>query len=181
MKNKSVFLNSDDKSILLDLAAGHKACLEMFYRKHAGKVLSFCRKKGLGKDQSEDVCQIVFMQLYRKSTQYKPEFEPLAWLFVITKSELRDYLKKQKLELPLEDANNTGSTEPNFAKIEDKNEVHSLLQKLPEREKEVLKMHYLDQMTYTEIATALNLKEPSLRKIVSRSLQFLSQTKGKHS
>lgn len=181
MKAQDFFYSYDDKMLLLALAKGQKEALEALYLRHGSKVLSFCQKRGLSRQQAEDICQIVFLQIYRKRELYNPQFEALAWLFVITKSEMRDYLKKQGHQFTPERLSETPAPEDLSYKLEVSSEVSELLQHLPEKEQQVIRMHYLDEMTYEEISKILQMKEPALRKIASRGLQFLSQLKGEHS
>lgn len=181
MEKNILLPNLDDRALLKELAGGEKNALEVFYNRHSGKVLNFCLKRGLSVQQAEDICQIVFLQLYRKSKQYNPQFEPLAWLFVISKSEMRDYLKKNKKEISLESTPRLADSREPVLAFENKDEVSELLEHLSERDRKVVQMFYLDELTYSEIARALRVNESTLRKIASRSLQFLSQLKGEHS
>lgn len=146
--------------------------LELFYNETAHLVFSFCRKKGITSQDCEDIVQIVYTQIYNKRGKYNPDYSPLAWLFVITKSEAKDYLKKSAiygeylkdygLFLDL-------SQMPDERPIN--NEID--LSSLSDKEKAALEQRYFDEKEFIEIAKNLGLTETNVRKIISRAIQKL--------
>ncbi|MNL18055.1 RNA polymerase sigma factor SigM [compost metagenome] len=143
--------------------------MDCLYTRQSGRVLSYALKRGLTRDQAEDLLQIVFMQVYRKKHLYDAKYSALAWIYVISRSELKDYRNreiKNFAELPSDLSQNE-----DLAPI--KEETEELLGQLKDREQEVLRLRYLDELEYAEIAAVLNESESNIRQIVSRSLKFL--------
>lgn len=146
--------------------------LELFYRETAHMVFSYCRKKGLSAQDSEDIVQIVYTQIYNKRDKYNPDYSPLAWLFIITKSEAKDYRKKSAIygdyikdyELFAELSQNT-TTNPTHRELD--------LSTLNDKEKAIIEQRYMAEKEFSEIADALGLTETNVRKIVSRAIQKL--------
>jgi RNA polymerase sigma-70 factor (ECF subfamily) len=158
-----------DEDLLNALADGEPAALDVLYKRQAGRVLTYGRKRGLTRDQAEDLLQIVFMQVYRKKHLYNPKYSALAWIYVISRSELKDY-RNRELKNFAELPDSLSQSEDAAPKIE---EAQELLGQLEEREQSILKMKYLDELEYKEIAARLNESESNIRQIVSRSLKFL--------
>lgn len=167
-----------DEELLMKLAEGERKALDLLFLRHSGKVLAYALKRGLPQDRAEDVLQIVFLQLYRKKHLYDPKHSALAWLYVITRSELKDYRNREIKDF-LEWEESLSQTEPPSPINEEKAEAESLLKDLKPREQEVLRLRYLDEMEYNEIAALLNESESNIRQIVSRSLKFLRGLKAK--
>lgn len=150
--------------------------LEQFYRETAHMVFSFCRKKGLNPQDSEDIVQIVFSQIYNKREKYNPDYSPLAWLFVITKSEAKDFRKKSAIysdylkdyEL-FADLSQSGVSNPSHIR-ESKDLDLSVLNL---NEKAALEQRYFAEKDFDEIADSLGLTEINVRKIISRAVQKL--------
>lgn len=164
--------NLDDENLLLQLAEGHLKALDYLYLRHSGRVLTYALKRGLSQEQAEDVLQIVFMQLQRKKHLYDPRYKALAWLFVITRSELKDY-RNRELKNHIEWDDSLSQNEGTAPIIEAKDEAETLLAELKPREHEVMKLRYLDELEYAEIAAVLQESESNIRQIVSRSLRLL--------
>jgi len=174
MKNNLQDLSDED--LLIALAEGEEAALDILYIRHSGRVLSYALKRGLAKDRAEDLLQIVFMQVFRKKHLYSPEHKALAWIYVITRSELKDYRNREIKDF-VEWEESLSQTEDNPPILEGKDEAEHLLGKLKPKEQEVLRLKYLEELEYDEIAARLQETESNLRQIVSRSLKFLRSRK----
>lgn len=162
----------NNEELLNALADGEPEALDVLYKRQASRVLTYGRKRGLTRDQAEDLLQIVFMQVYRKKHLYNPRYSALAWIYVITRSELKDYRNRELKDFTELPENLSQTAEP--APSNDR-EAEALLEPLKEREQSILKMKYLDDLEYKEIAERLNESESNIRKIVSRSLKFLKK------
>jgi RNA polymerase sigma-70 factor (ECF subfamily) len=161
-----------DQELLLDLAQGDNTALDPFFNRHSNKVYNYALKRGLNGEQAQDLVQIVFMQIYRKRIQYNPKYAALAWVYVITKSELKDY-KSRELKNFVEFDDSLSQTPPLSPSKERSQEVLHHLAALGDKEKQIIEDRYLNELEYNEIARKLNESESNIRQIVSRSLKFL--------
>lgn len=169
---KKNLITQTDEELLLSLAEGETKALDILYLRHSGRVLAYALKKGLSQERAEDVLQIVFLQLHRKKHLYDPKHAALAWIYVITRSELKDYRNREIKDFQEwdESLSQTAGMTPI---LETKDEALGLLSALREKDQEIVKMRYLDEMEYAEIAKVLNESEGNIRQIVSRSLRLL--------
>lgn len=166
------FNQSSDEELLLSLAQGELQALDELYHRHSGRILSYAVRRGLSQERSEDILQIVFLQLFRKKHLYDSRHRALAWIYVITRSELKDY-KNREVKDYLEFQDSLSQHDGAVPSIEAKDEAETLLLKLKPREQEAIKLRYLEELEYSEIAAALNESESNIRQIVSRSLRLL--------
>lgn len=164
----------NDQELLLSLAQGNDAALDHFFNRHSNKVYNYALKRGLNGEQAQDVVQIVFMQIYRKKLQYNPKYAPQAWLYVITKSELKDY-KLRELKGHAEFEDSLSQNDAPIPNIEKAQEVSHLIADLGEKERQIITDRFLHEMEYEEIARKLQESESNIRQIVSRSLRFLKK------
>lgn len=164
----------NDQDLLLSLALGDDSALDHFFKRHSNKVYNYALKRGLNGQQAQDLVQIVFMQIFRKRSQYNPQHAALAWLYVITRSETRDYKRREFQDFTEFDdsLSQTPETPPNN---EHKQEVTQLIAELPEKERQIIEDRYLHEMEYEEIARKLNKTESSIRQIVSRTMRLLKK------
>ncbi|MNK22797.1 RNA polymerase sigma factor CarQ [compost metagenome] len=167
------FESFSDEELLLSLAEGDNEALDYLYARHSGRVLQYVERRGLSPERAQDLLQIVFLQVYRKKHLYDPQHPALAWIYVITRSELKDYRNREmKDSLEWDDSlSQTEDTSPIMN--ESKEEVLELLKDLKPKEQEALKLRYLDELEYEEIAQRLKETESNIRQLVSRSLKFL--------
>jgi RNA polymerase sigma-70 factor (ECF subfamily) len=144
-----------------------------FYQKTAHLVFRFCRKKGLSQEISEDIVQTVYMQIFNKRAKYNPEHSPLAWLYVVTRSETKDHLKAQRtyqnyLNEFSEFLSQTDSESPSNDQEVDLNDYLKLLSP---NEKMALEKRYQQDKDFSEIAIEMNLTSVNIRKLISRGIQ----------
>ena len=176
-----------DEQLLINLAEGEASALDALFNRHSGKIMQYCRKKGFSPEAAEDLVQIIFLQVFRKKHLYKSEFKGLAWIYVISKSEMRDFYLKEKRHLEKNQASlapelsQSRTLAPNSVEetLIQQSEVQHLLSQVKGKEKQVLEMKWLEEMDYPEIAQALNEKESNLRQISSRTLRQLKNLLGK--
>lgn len=169
--------DQSDEELLLSLAEGQTKALDILYLRHSGRILAYAKKRGLTPERSEDVLQIVFLQLHRKKHLYDSKHPALAWIFVITRSELKDYRNREVKDFQeFDDSLSQNSQDP--PSIEVKDEAQVLLAELRSRDQDIVKMRYLDEMEYSEIARTLNESESNIRQIVSRSVRMLKSLAG---
>lgn len=171
-----------DQELLLCLAQEDNAdaALDHLFKRHSNKVYNYALKRGLNGEQAQDVVQIVFLQIYRKKNQYNPKYAALAWIYVITRSELKDY-KLRELKPHEEFHDSLSQTESLLPKIEKAQEVSEYLSDLGDKERQIIEDRYLNELEYEEIAHKLNESESNVRQIVSRSLRFLRKKHGEKS
>lgn len=167
-----------DEALLVALGDGERLCLDQLFIRHSSKVLNYAQKRGSSKEAAEDVLQIVFMQLWRKKNLYITEYKALAWIYIITKSELKDYNnrnKKSHSTLELTDSlSQSMAAAPIYNEQHEKSpELQEAIKKLNPREKIVVQKRCLEDMDYKEIAELLQEKESNVRKIYSRALNSL--------
>lgn len=168
-----------DEELLQKLAEGEYKALDHLYLRHSGRVLSYALKRGLSQERAEDLLQIVFLQLHRKKHLYDPRHSALAWIYVITRSELKDYRAREIKDFSEWD-DSLSQTEGPAPTLEMKEEAQALLNELKPREKEVMTLRYMDELEYNEIASLLEESESNVRQIVSRSLRLLRALAGKN-
>jgi RNA polymerase sigma-70 factor (ECF subfamily) len=176
---KKDFQDQTDEELLLSLAEGEEKALDVLYLRHSGRVLSYILKRGLPKEQADDVLQIVFLQVFRKKHLYDSKHAALAWIYVITRSELKDY-KKREIKEFLEWDDSLSQIAEIAPTYESKEESEALLKELKPREQEVLRMRYLDELEYEEIAERLQESASNIRQLVSRSLKLLRRRHERH-
>lgn len=179
-------MTTNKKNLLLELkeAQTSEVCsslLKQFYNETVSLVYGFCKKRSLSTEDSEEIIQIVYMQIFRKRHLYNPLHSPLAWLYVITKSETKDFLKSRKTyQSSISEFSDFLSQTTDSNPSTDKDlDVAALLENssLSENEISVLKMRYGEEKEFNEIAAELETSPLNIRKIVSRGLKKLKERK----
>lgn len=132
---------------------------------------------------AEDITQEVFVRAWKSIHKYKRTGAPLiAWLTKIARNLVNDYYRAKKRLVPLPEtdppANNNDGPEAIIELSFNRNYVRDAILKLKGEKQEVIQMRFIDELSYGEIARALNKSEGAVRVIQYRALKELKHLLG---
>src|SRR3954454_12872522 len=142
------------------LRAGDHAALEAVHAQCGGAVFGYLRHVLRDRAAAEDVHQQVFTEIWRRGAQYDERRGSLAtWALTIARSRAIDELRRRRPE-PVDPADlpeppATGPP-PEDAALDRWRMAH-LLSRLPDEERELLRMRFYGELTQTEIAERTGL------------------------
>jgi RNA polymerase sigma-70 factor, ECF subfamily len=152
-------VNEKDKDELLERAMDDygQAVLYMAY--------SYVKDHGL----AEDIAQEVFVKFYGKMDSFRGESSLKTWLMRITINQCKDHLKRWDTRKLLftnkvsEILHERGNPESKAIDGEKRSELHSKLLKLPVKYREVLFLHYYQELKVNEMAEVLELNPSTVK------------------
>lgn len=173
--------NPNDEELLNRWFEGESQAFEIFFVRHSRRIVFYCVKKGLSKEDAEDVTQRIFLKLSQCIHQYEKGRPALPWLYTIVMNEFRDYkrttaryaskIEHVELETRLHATRNG----------ENQFDVTEAAQKVLSPEStEVLKLRVIEERSFADVARETGRSEVATRKIFSRAIQALRNwVKGK--
>lgn len=156
---------SDEKLVQVSLA--NKEKFAELVERYEVKFLRYIRRlTGLSLNQSEDVLQEIFIKIYKNLNNFDSKLKFSSWAYRIAHNEAINHAKKIKQTLPLEtdDEETANLIEILESSTNIKAEaiqkeialnVRETLYKLPKKYRDVLILHYLEELDYTEISDIL--------------------------
>jgi RNA polymerase sigma-70 factor (ECF subfamily) len=109
------------------------------------------------------------MKLHEHKNKYDSQFPFLNWFFVIIRNVIIDDVRKNKIKI-YELTDNIPS--PELAITPD---ITKHILSAPENYQEALKLRYIEDQDFSEIAKKLNTSEANVRKKISRGIEYLRQ------
>ena len=123
----------------------------------------------------EDVVQETMMQAYRAYPGFRGESAFLTWAYVIlarvASKANRRALRDQNL--PAFQAEALPPVDAGIVKDETARRVIDAIRRLPERQREMMTLHFLDERPYREIAQALGVSEGTVKSTIHSAKQSL--------
>lgn len=121
----------------------------------------------------------VVVKAYENFEKYNPDRGSFKnWIFTIANNHLKNHwrgLKKEMLSLDeLEEKGIFPSVQADLRKTHndiDQAKVYRALEGLSESEKEIIIMHYINDLSYSEIAEIMKKREGAIRTQLSRALK----------
>lgn len=137
---------------------------------------------------AQDLTQEVFAKAFRHLARYQPEFAFSTWLFRIATNHSFDFIRRHKLptvSLQAEGSEGEGDRfvrevpdpglNPQEAYIRQQRlaRVHQLVNQLPPKYQQLVRLRYFQELSYEEMAAALQLPLGTLKVQLFRARQLL--------
>jgi len=184
-----VALTNLDRDLLRRCLARHPGAWNDFVDRYLGLVYhvihhtAHLRSTPLGPEDVEDLAAEVLLQIVARDYAVLREFRGASslatYLTVIARRICVQELAKRSAAREVQPAGDQAlaeveSHQPNGAVgLESLEEVERLLAKLPAKEREVVRLYYIEGRNYEEISTELNLPVNSIGPVLSRARKKL--------
>jgi RNA polymerase sigma-70 factor, ECF subfamily len=149
-----------DTRLLERVAGGDPDAFTELYRRFARPVLAMAVRQLGDSGRAEEAAQETFAAVWRSARSFRADRgSGSAWLYAVARHAIIDRARQrreQPAELPDEVAADAGPAE----RAEESWlawQVHSALEKLPERERVVIELAYWSGLSQTEIASYLDV------------------------
>lgn len=143
-------------------------------------VQRFIRSKGLSLDASADMAQDAFVRLWNNCKKVT-EDRALSYLFTIANNLVIDNARKEKTKHKylsgLTMNNETMDPEYLLRMSDFKNKLDGTIESMTEGSREVFMMSRFNDMSYKQIAEALNLSVKAVEKRMSLALKHLVENR----
>lgn len=130
------------------------------------------------KQNSEDVTQTVFEKLYKMPKQKLPQKYEASWLYTVTKNEALQFIRKEKSNIELDSIYEIQQNDKNIDLIIDTDYYNSLMKKLKQKEKEIVTLKIVSDLTFSEIAKILNMPIATVQWNYYKSINVLKISLG---
>lgn len=156
----------------------------LFYRRHAGAVLLYLRRRTGDIEVAADLTADVFAAAWISRADYRPEqAPPRAWLFGIANNRLSNERRKRhraavarrRMGIPrLEFDDDALIAAERVVGAARQRGIAALVDDLPADQRAAVLARVIDERAYADIATELGISEATIRKRVSRGLAKLA-------
>ena len=150
---------------------------EAFYRRTAGHVRAYVVRVVGNTAIADDIVQEAYLRLLRSLPATRDEQELRAYLFRITSNLMADDWRRHKREPLLSDEHvpERGIDGPDIALRVD---MIRTFERLPLQQRQLLWLAYVEGVKHRDIATALGLREQSVRVLLHRAKRKLARLLG---
>jgi RNA polymerase sigma-70 factor (ECF subfamily) len=174
----------NDKELILQFQNGNRNAFDKLYGRY-GDILYSLIVYQIGNHAADDLFQDIVINVQKYLVKFNPDGNFRAWLIKIAINKIHDFRRKENRMKKLfkfnsnhhpdgEDQNDmarfefTEAADASLKYIENETStiLHAAIQKLPEKQREVVNLHYVIGLTFKEIAEVL---ECSINTISARA------------
>lgn len=157
-----------------------------WYEAYADEMFSYGMAFGIGKETVLDAIHDVFLHLYEKGNKADTITNVKFYLLSSLKNRIISLKRK---EIPFENIDDSSEYEflikvDGLELIEDKEErdlytgqIEYLLSLLTSKQREVIYLHFMQELSYEEIAQMLDITTKSVRKLTYRAIERMQEEK----
>ncbi len=181
----------DDQQIIKGILQNHEPSFRLLIEKYKKLVFGSSFRILGNTSDSEDICQEVFIEVFRSVHQLKSEDDLSGWLFKISKNKSISLLRKRnpaKAHTALDVHTDLAQLKISHGQVEQTTPVQNLEEKearqilfqaidcLPEKQKKVLLMHKFEDYSQKEICETLQLSQSSVESLIYRAKSNLRKS-----
>ena len=173
----------DQKALVQKILAGDQKAFRLLITQNQRLVYHIVFRMVPSLSDREDICQEVFLKVYRHLPNFRFDSKLSTWIGRIAHNTCLNFLDKKKLplydDLAAEDDNREPVTDESAGPehLLAQKEISSILQKeidrLPAVYKTIVTLYHLDQMSYTEIADIMKMPEGTVKSYLFRARKQL--------
>lgn len=182
-------LNITDIELINSYKEGNQNALKILIERYTSPLYNFIARIAHQSD-AEDILANTFIKVWKNLNNFDIEKSSFkTWIFTIAKNTATDSLRKKRFLLfseikninQDENLNSFIDTLPDenplpseiIDKLEDINNLNKVLNEMKEEQKEIMILHYQEDMTFNEISKVLNKPLNTVKSIHYRALLYL--------
>lgn len=167
----------NDKQLIDRVRQGDEAAAEELVRRYHPSVLRFCKSRCGNMETAKDLAQETFIQLFEALPHYREEGRLKAYIFLIAR-RLCGKERNRPALAALEDTEQVADERDMFRRIDDRDEIDRLLEKLPPEQQEAVVLRFIERLTYRDIAKVTGCHMRTVQSRVRLGLKNMRKESG---
>ena len=166
-----------DKELILRLQRGDEWAFQLMVRRFRTKIFSIAFGITLDTEESQDIMQEVFLQVYRTIGDFRGDASLATWLHRITVNRSLNWKRRwarrfKWLHVSTDSTDGLPAAEPEsdlpspetrVANAQTRQQIDKALKMLPEQARTIFVLRELEGLAYEEIAAAIGIKLGTVR------------------
>lgn len=183
--NQTTETPTTDLSLLDRIAAGDRASFDQFVTRMERLVFSTVYKVLNDRQDTEDVCQEVFFQVWQKAGLYNAQRgKPTTWVATLARNRAIDKIRHKQRQSRLLDSYSDKMQPRDFDDVDSSDlldakecgaEVRSAVMQLSKEQRQAIEMAYFKGLTQSEIAGRLNQPLGTVKARIRRGMVKLRE------
>jgi len=172
-------LEKDARLIAL-IRSGHEGAFEVLFDRYQSRLLAFCSSMLKSRQDAEDVLQEVFVNAHAAILADERKINARPWLYRIARNRCLNHLRR-----PVPEGQDSMDIHPHLngtstaERVQDREELRQVLDDvgtLPETQRTALLLREIDQLSYEDIAVAMETTVPAVKSLLVRARITLAES-----
>jgi len=185
---RKVFMQQDFL-LVRKMKNGDEEAMNVFVRQYYAQILQYCTYHCADKEWAQDLTQETFERFFRRLADYEHHGKSLNYLYTIARNLCIDWGRKKR-EMVMEDIEGAGRIQKPEGMLrldrawqpdEELNEkllIEAALAELPAELREVVILHYFQNLSIREVASILQIGIPLVKYRIKKAKELLRKFLG---
>jgi len=169
--------NVSERELVELCAADDRQHQELLYRKYAADMYKVCLMYANNKADASDILQESFIKIFKNIDKFRFQGSLRGWIRrTVVHTAINAYNKKQRdtqLVIPMAESGDVDASIDSIVGQLEANDIIKLVNSLPQKAKEVLKLYAIEGYKHKEIAKLLGITEGTSKSQFSRAKKML--------
>jgi len=170
-----------DETLAIQSRDGDVKAFELLARRFENRLYSYALRMTGDRHEAADQAQEVLLRVHQSLDRYDPKRKFAYWLFGIASHVCRDWLRRRgrRPEMPFESPPEQVASERTDELVEaaeERDRVRDAVTKLAPKYREVIVLHYLEELSYDEVADVLGITSAAARRRALRARDMLRES-----
>jgi len=169
-----------DVLLVIKMKRGEEEAFDRFVRKYYEEIWNYCRYHCFDSEYAKDLTQETFLRFFKNLPEYRCRGKTRNYLYTIAGNLCKNFYKKKK-ETPIEAEmieQETSSLANPLRNLENSILIEVALKELSPQLRDVIILHYFQELKLSEVAEALNLGLPLVKYRLKSAKKKLEQLIG---
>lgn len=179
-------MSAAERQLAQRIAQGDRRAFEQFLDSYGPRVQRLVRRYALREADAEDLMQEIFLDLYRSAGNFRGEAALATWVYRVALNHCLRHGEKEKRHTTsqsddeTEHADESSTFDParHTARGELREQVQGALQNLSAAQRDVVILHELHGLTYSECAQILDVPVGTVKSRLSNAFSRLRASLG---
>lgn len=166
-----------EEASLIKASCSDPAAFNRLYLSYIRPIYRYIFSKVSETKETEDLTAQVFLEALEGLPRYRHNGHFAAWLFSIARHKVADHFRSQRSEQTIEvaygESNRRGDPLSTLIQTEEAQRMSALIHKLDEQDQELLRLRFVAELSFGEIARLINTNMETTKKRFYRLLTHL--------
>jgi RNA polymerase sigma factor (sigma-70 family) len=164
-----------------EVLAGNKQAYANIINKYKNQVYACILRMTKNPQDAQDLVQESFIKVYHQLEKYDGKGSFAGWIYRVAMNHCLDEFRKKRYKINHVEINENSLENPNhpevvFLKKEKNRQLEQLITTLPEEERIILLLRYVNELSYDEIGELLNTPVSTVRNKLHRAKKKMRET-----
>ena len=174
------YIVAEDRQLVEWTLEGDHTAFEYLFNRYRDAIRQLLTQRAGSSDDADDLLQETFIKVYLHLDRYNPAYTFGQWLYTIARNTFIDYVRRRQDELPIDErfsapASPAPNPEESVIRLQQRSEIEYCLEHLAPRYNRLIRMRFLEEYSYEEIAEKLNLPLGTVKTQIHRARERMCE------